>query len=242
MKFFDAGSEAKGFIAFGQQATGFVAVGQMATGVIAIGQLARGVIAIGQLGIGLVGWGQGGVGVFHAAGMLGIGGRRGVGGIVQLVPTLGRPRVPPQATSLQFVNAGTPGWLELDLATDASGIGLFENGIRTPIKLDRRVLTGAARLLAQGPVHVWAFTKRVGQSLVCQRIAHVPVRAFQKKSFLPLAIVQVLFLLALGAAYWPAVGNDLVAFTEQAFSASSPTPTFATPPPRPPTPVRPVRK
>ncbi|MBD4217971.1 hypothetical protein GUH35_19520, partial [Xanthomonas citri pv. citri] len=82
--------------AIGQQATGFIAIGQMATGVIAIGQLARGVIAIGQLGIGFIGWGQGGVGIFHAAGMLGIGGRRGIGGVVQLVPSLGRPRVPPQ--------------------------------------------------------------------------------------------------------------------------------------------------
>ena len=242
MKFFDAGSEAKGFIAFGQQATGFVAVGQMATGVIAIGQLARGVIAIGQLGIGLVGWGQGGVGVFHAAGMLGVGGRRGIGGILQLVPTIGRPRIPPTPTSVQFVNAGTPGWLELDLGADASGLGLFENGVRTPIKLDRRVLAGAARITAQGPVHVWAFTKRVGQILVCQRIAHVPVRAFQEKSFLPIAIVQVILLLALGAAYWPAVGNDLITFTNEAFSSPAPTTTFATPPPRPPTPYKPRSK
>lgn len=240
MKFFDAGSEAKGFIAFGQQATGFLAVGQMATGFIAIGQLARGVIAIGQLGIGLVGWGQGGVGIFHAAGMLGVGGRRGIGGILQLVPTIGRPRVPPEPTSLSFVNAGTPGWLELDLARDQSGLGLYENGIRTPIKLDRRTLAGGMRIAADGPVHVWAHTKRVGQTLVCQRVVHVPQRAFQKKSFLPLAIVQVILLLVLGAVYWPAVGNDLVTFTQQAFSVtSSPTGTVQTPPPRPPTPYKP---
>lgn len=242
MKFFDAGQEAKGFIAVGQQATGFFALGQMATGFIAIEQLARGVIAIGQMGIGLVGWGQGGVGVFHAAGMLGIGGRRGIGGILQLVPTIGRPRVPPPTTTLPFVSSGQPGWLELDLARDPSGrLGLFENGARLPIKLDRRVLAGAARLTAEGTAHVWAFTKREGQVLVCQRIAHVPPRDFQKKTFLPLAIVQVIFLLVLGAAYWPAVGNDLITLTEEAFTSAAPAATTA-PATRPPTPYKPPRR
>jgi hypothetical protein len=239
MKFFDAGSQARGFIAVGQEATGFIALGQMATGVIAIGQLARGVIAIGQLGIGLVGWGQGGVGVFHAVGMLGVGGRRGIGGVVQLVPTLGRPRVPPQATSVQFVNAGTPGWLELDLARDPSGLGLYENGARTPIKLDRRVINGGLRITAEGPVHVWAFTRRIGSTLVCERVAHVPPRAFQKKSFLPLAIAQVLLLFVLGAAYWPAVGNDLIKFAEDAFAGEA-SPQAGRPlPPAPPKPYKP---
>ncbi len=244
MKFFDAGGQARGFIAFGQEATGFIAVGQMATGVIAIGQLARGVIAIGQMGIGLVGWGQGGVGIFHAAGMLGIGGRRGIGGVVQLVPTLGRPRVPPQATSAQFVNAGTPGWLELDLARDPSGLGLYENGARTPIKLDRKVITGGMRITLEGPVHVWAFTKRVGSTLVCERIAHVPPRPYQKKSFLPIAIVQVLLLFVLGAAYWPAAGNDLVKFMDEAFSSATPASSTPPPftPPKAPTPYKPRGK
>jgi hypothetical protein len=219
MKIFDAGGEARGFIAVGQQATGFFALGQMATGVIAIGQLARGVIAIGQLGVGLIGWGQGGVGIFHAAGMLGIGGRRGIGGIVQLVPTLGRTRVPPQATSLPLVSAGTPGWLELDLARDQAGLGLYERGARTPIKLDRRVLAGGMRLTERGTARVWAFTKRVGQVLVCERIVHVPPRPYQKKSFVPLAIAQVIGMLVLGAVYWPAVGNDLLEFTAQALAS-----------------------
>jgi hypothetical protein len=165
MKFFDAGSEARGFIAVGQIATGFIAIGQMATGVIAIGQLARGVIAIGQLGIGFVGWGQGGVGIFHAAGMFGVGGRRGIGAVLPLVPTIGRPRVPPQATLLQMVNAGAAGWVELDLARDQLGLGLSDQGQRTPIKLDRRVLTGGTRITEEGPVRVWAFTKRTGATL-----------------------------------------------------------------------------
>lgn len=243
MKFFDAGSEARGFIAFGQVATGFIAVGQMATGVIAIGQLARGVIAIGQLGIGFIGWGQGGVGIFHAAGMLGVGGRRGIGGILPLVPTIGRPRVPPQPTSLQMVGAGAPGWVELDLARDQLGLGLYDRGQRTPIKLDRRVLTGANRITEEGAVRVWAFTKRAGPTLVCERIVHVPPRPYQKKSFLPLAIVQVLGLFVLGAVYWPAVGNDLVDFFAKAVSESAaPAPPKQAPAPRPPVQYTPPKR
>lgn len=224
MKFFDAGSEARGFIAVGQIATGFIAIGQMATGVIAIGQLARGVIAIGQLGIGFIGWGQGGVGIFHAAGMLGVGGRRGIGGVVQLVPTIGRPRLPPEPTHLQAVASGLPGWVELDLARDALGLGLYDRGQRAPIKLDRRVLTGGIRITEEGPVRVWAFTRRVGPTFVCERIVHVPPRPYQKKSFLPLAIVQVLALFVLGAVYWPAVGNDLVDFFAKAVAEAAPSP------------------
>jgi hypothetical protein len=242
MKFFDAGDNAQGFIAVGQVATGFIAFGQMATGVIAIGQLARGVIAIGQLGIGFIGWGQGGVGIFHAAGMLGVGGRRGIGGVLQLVPTIGRPRLPPQATNLQMVSGGAPGWVELDLARDQLGLGLYDHGQRAPIKLDRRVLAGATRVTEEGAVRVWAYTKRAGSTLVCERIVHVPPRPYQKKSFLPLAIGQVLLLFVLGAVYWPAVGNDLVDFFAKAASEAAPKPApkpAATP--RPPIPVTPKR-
>lgn len=242
MKFFDAGSEARGFIAVGQVATGFIAIGQMATGVIAIGQLARGVIAIGQLGIGFIGWGQGGVGIFHAAGMLGVGGRRGIGGVVQLVPTIGRPRLPPQATTLPMVSAGAPGWVELDLARDPLGLGLYEGGQRTPIKLDRRVLAGAQRITAEGAVRVWAFTKRAGPTLVCERIVHVPPRPYQKKSFLPLAIVQVLLLFVLGAVYWPAVGNDLVDFFARSAAEAAPAPTPKPAAPKPPVPYTPPKR
>lgn len=221
MKFFDAGAEAQGFIAVGQIATGVIAIGQMATGVIAIGQLARGVVAVGQLGFGFIGWGQAGVGLFHAAGMVGVGGRRGIGGVLQLVPTIGRPRVPPVTTILPSVSAGAPGWLELDLARDHVGLGLYDRGQRLPIKLDRRVLAGAQRLTAEGAARVWVFTKRSGSTLVAQRIVHVPPRPYQKKGFLPLAIVQVLLLFALGAAYWPAAGNDLVDFLAKSLVSSS---------------------
>ena len=94
MKFFDVGGQAVGVIAIGQQATGFFALGQFATGVIAIGQVARGGIAIGQVAFGLVGWGQLGAGIFHAVGMIGIGGR-GFGPVLRLVPSIGRPRILP---------------------------------------------------------------------------------------------------------------------------------------------------
>lgn len=218
MEIFDAGDNAKGFIAVGQMATGVIAIGQMATGVIAIGQLARGVFAIGQMAVGFVGWGQGGVGIFHAAGMIGIGGRRGIGGVVQVVPSLGRARVPPQATSAQMVNAGAPGWLELELARDELGLGLYEGGRRTPIKLDRRCLAGGMKITEDGTVKVWAFTRRTGSTLVCQRIAHVPPRPYEKKSFLPLAILQVAALFAMGFLYWPVVGNDLIEFFERSLA------------------------
>jgi hypothetical protein len=237
MKFFDAGDQAEGFIAVGQVATGFIAIGQMATGVIAIGQMARGVIAIGQLGIGFIGWGQAGVGIFHAAGMLGVGGRRGIGGILQLVPTIGRPRVPPEASHVHMVNQGKPGWLMLDLQRDQLGLGLYEGGLRTPIKIDRRALAGGMKITADGPVRVWAFTKRAGSVLVCERIAHVPPRPYQKKSFLPIAAAQVVLMFVLGAVYWPAAGNDLVHFFAKAV-ASTPAKPAATAP-KPPTPVTP---
>lgn len=243
MKWFDAGAEAHGFIAFGQVATGFLAVGQMATGVIAIGQLARGVIAIGQLGVGFIGWGQAGAGVFHAAGMVGIGGRRGIGGVVQLVPTIGRPRVPPPAGSLPMVNAGAPNWLPLDLARDDLGVGLYENQQRTPIKIDRRALSGAMKITEEGPVRVWAYTRRAGPTLVCERIVHVPPRPYQKKGFLPIAVIQIIALFALGAAYWPAAGNDIVDFFAKSV-ASSPPPAKTAPaaPQRAPTPFTPPKR
>lgn len=242
MRFFSSGAQATGFIALGQEATGVIAIGQMATGVIAIGQLARGVFAFGQMAIGLVGWGQGGVGVFHAAGMIGIGGRRGIGGVAQVVPTIGRPRVAPQTTTAQFVQAGTPGWLALELVREQGGLGLYENQVRTPIKLDRRTLSGGMRITAEGTVPVWAYTRRIANTLVCERLVHMPPRNFQTKSFLPIAIVQILFLFALGAAYWPIAGNDILKAVEHEFGLSSAPATAPAPTQKPPTTYKPRSK
>jgi hypothetical protein len=211
MKIVDTGQHAHGFFAFGQEAVGFVAVGQVATGVIAIGQMARGVFAVGQLAFGFIGWGQAGIGVFHAAGMVGVGGRRGPGLVIPLVPSIGRPRVPPPATSIAAVQAGEPGWLAVDLDKDAlGGLGLYQGSERLPIKLDRRLQEGARAILGQGRKRVSAHTQRLGDVLVCDRIVHVPPRPYERPWFKATAAAQVLALFVLGAVYWAVAGNDVV--------------------------------
>ncbi|MFT3775708.1 MAG: hypothetical protein QM820_60955 [Minicystis sp.] len=209
MKFFDAGDNATGIIAVGQHATGFFALGQMATGVIAVGQLARGGIAIGQLAVGLVGWGQVGVGIFSAAGMVGIGGRRPLGIVLPLVPSIGRPRVLPSAVPLPAAEASGGGWIEADLARDDLGLGIFQNGQRLPVKLDRRLQKRGYEITAEGPRRVRAYVVRLGAVSVCERIAHEPPRPYQKKSFTAIAAAQLVALLVLGTVWAGAVGHDL---------------------------------
>jgi hypothetical protein len=219
MKFFDTGQRAMGFIAIGQEATGFFALGQMATGVIAIGQVARGCIAIGQGAIGLIGWGQGGVGVFHAVGMIGIGGR-GFGPVLRLIPSIGRPRILPPATTLAAVKEGEAGWVEADLNVD---LGLYQAGARLPVKLDRRLQNGAKTAIAEGAHRVLAHVRPVamgggppyppaqpvGTLLVCERIAYEPPRPYQKKGFWVLGAFQLAGLLCLATAWVAFVGHDL---------------------------------
>lgn len=212
MKFFDAGDHATGFIAVGQHATGFFAFGQMATGVIAIGQVARGGIAIGQLAIGLVGWGQAGVGIFHAAGMVGVGGRRGLGIVLPVIPSIGRPRILPPATPYPTVEAGGAGWIDVDLAHANGVLGLYLDGQRLPIKLDRRLQRRAYEITAEGPRRVRAYTCRVGPVIVCDRIAHEPPRPYQKKSFVALASAQLVAVFILGIVYAAAAGHDVAVF------------------------------
>jgi len=235
MKFFDAGDQAVGFIAVGQQATGFFALGQMSTGVIAIGQVARGGIAIGQAAIGLVGWGQVGGGIFHAAGMVGIGGRKGLGIVLPIIPSIGRPRVMPEATPFAAVEAGTQGWVEVDLAQDAHGLGLYLSGQRLPVKLDRRLQRRAQEITAEGPRRVRAFTTRVGDVLVCDRIAHEPPRPYQKKSFKAIASLQLVALFVCGIVWSAAVGHDLGVFLGDLVTDDSP-------PARKPAPARPPKR
>jgi hypothetical protein len=206
MKFFDTGQRAMGFIAIGQEATGFFALGQMATGVIAIGQVARGCIAIGQGAIGLIGWGQGGVGVFHAVGMIGIGGR-GFGGVLRLIPSIGRPRILPRATTFAAVKEGEAGWIEADLTPD---FGLHQAGARLPVKLDRRLQTGVGSAIADGAHRVLAHVRPVGELLVCERIAYEPPRPYQKKGFWVLGAFQLAGLLCLATAWVAFVGHDLL--------------------------------
>ena len=212
MRFFDSGDNATGFIAVGQQATGFIAFGQMATGVIAIGQVARGGIAIGQLAVGLIGWGQAGVGIFHAVGMVGVGGRRGIGLVLPVIPSIGRPRILPEAIPFGAVDAGGEGWIEVDLAQDGYGLGLFLNGHRLPVKLDRRLQRRSYEITVEGPRRVRAYTRRVRGVLVCERIAHEPPRPHQKKSFVAIAGLQMVAVLVLGVIYAGVVGHDLAVF------------------------------
>lgn len=237
MKFFDAGDNATGVIAIGQQATGFFALGQMATGVIAIGQLARGGIAIGQLAVGLVGWGQCGAGIFSAAGMVGIGGRRPLGIVVPIIPSIGRPRVMPDATPFPAVNAGAEGWVEVDLAQDNLGIGLFLDAQRLPVKLDRRLQRRAYDIIADGPRRVRAYTRRIGALLVCERIAHEPLRPYQKKSFKVIASLQLAALLVMGVVWAGVVGHDLGVFLGNMVTWDD-----DAPPAKRPTPSRPIRR
>jgi hypothetical protein len=231
MKFFDAGQEAVGIIAVGQVATGVFAFGQMATGVIAIGQVARGGLAIGQVAFGLVGWGQGGAGVFHAVGMLGVGGR-GFGPVLRLVPSIGRPRELPPVTTLAAVAAGEDGWIDVQLSSD---LGLWQGGARLPVKLDRRLQRRAVELAGTPPQRVLAYTRRIGPVLICDRLAYEPVRPHRKPGFWRLATLQLVGLLALGTAYSALVGHHLVVALEKIVDDSPPPPARpAAPAPRPP--------
>ncbi len=209
MDFIAFGQEARGFIAIGQHATGVIAVGQMATGVIAVGQLARGCFCLGQAAIGFIGWGQLGVGVLHAVGMVGAGGR-GFGLVVRLVPSLGKKRQPPQTTSLDQVYAGQPGWVELDLFYDGHGLGFGTQGQRLPIKVHRRLTGDAGRLTAHGAVHVWAYLRRFGPTVVCERIVHQPPRPYESQGWFVLGAFQFAGLLLLCCVWWLAAGNELL--------------------------------
>lgn len=247
MKFFDAGDNATGIIAVGQHATGFFALGQMATGVIAIGQLARGGIAIGQLAVGLVGWGQCGAGIFSAAGMVGIGGRRSLGIVLPIIPSIGRPRVMPEATPFPAIDAAGAGWVEVDLSQDIGGLGLFLDGQRLPVKLDRRLQKRALEIIAEGPRRVRAYTRRIGHNggippmppgiLVCERIANEPPRPYQTKNFKAITTLQLAALLVMGVVWAGVVGHDLAVFLGNMVTDSDPAPVK-----RPPAPGRPRRR
>jgi hypothetical protein len=195
--------------------------------VIAIGQLARGGIAIGQLAFGLVGWGQLGGGVFHAVGMLGVGGR-GFGPVLRLIPSVGRPCELPRSTSLAAVESGEGGWVEAQLTPD---LHLAAPGASAPIKLDRRLQTGARRITTQGSQHVLAYVRPIGPTLVCERITYEPPRPYQQKSFWTLAAFQLAGLLVLATAWAGVVGHDVAVGLGKVMGAGTPSP--HAPPTRP---------
>ena len=97
--------------------------------------------------------------------MLGAGGR-GWGIVLPLTPSLGKKRVPPVTTTLDRVYAGEPGWLKLDLFYDGTGVGFGSNGQRLPIKLHRKIVAAAGRLVAHGEASKLVVTGGAGTGFV----------------------------------------------------------------------------
>src|SRR5262245_45469032 len=115
MRIFSTDPEQPGVFAVGQLAVGVFALGQLSLGVVAVGQLARGVIAIGQLAVGVVAIGQGAVGLWHGTGMVALGGQRGFGGVLHLLPRLvdePLPELAPPTPIADLVGgAAATGWI-----------------------------------------------------------------------------------------------------------------------------------
>lgn len=208
MQFLSVSGKAEGFIAIGQEATGVIAIGQQATGVVAIGQIACGCFCLGQAAIGFIGWGQAGVGIFHAVGMVGVGGR-GFGLVIRLVPGVGRKRVLPDVIDVGAALRGTKGWVQADLYFDSHGLGLASGGQRLPVKFDRRLQSGAKSLTVHGPQTVWAYLAPHQGVTVCERIQHAPPRPFERPSFFVRAALQFAALIALATAWWIFIGPEL---------------------------------
>jgi hypothetical protein len=214
MQFVSVSGRAEGFIAIGQEATGVIAIGQQATGVIAIGQIACGCFCLGQAAVGFVGWGQAGVGIFHAVGMVGVGGR-GFGLVIRLVPGVGRKRVVPEVIDVGSALHGSRGWVEVDLFFDGHGLGLASQGQRLPVKFDRRLQGGAKTLTVHGPQTVWAYLAPQAGVVVCERIQHAPPRPFERPSFFVRAALQFAALVALATLWWMFIGPDMARIFQQ---------------------------
>jgi hypothetical protein len=203
MKFFDAGQEATGVIAIGQVATGVIAIGQMATGVIAIGQLARGIVVVGQGAVGFFAVGMGALGLVKATAMVGIAGRRGWGGVLPLIPTLGKPRTPPKTISFAEVQRGGSGWVCVEMEQDRSGtLVIRENGRALPVKLHRRLITGMRKGLGEAPEKIFVMMSKHVNTYVGERVMIIPRAAFKRPGFWGIAAVQFAGLVMLSAAIW----------------------------------------
>jgi hypothetical protein len=212
MRLFDAGQHAHGVIAVGQFATGFVAIGQMALGVVAIGQVARGGIAIGMASFGVVSVGMAAGGLMTTFGLVGVGGRRGGGGIYELLPRLTRQRVLPRASSpTEIWQSGEPGWVRATVARDPNGnLALLAGGQPLGIKLVPALRTTADQALQEESPDVLAYTSRIGEVLVADRLMQAAppklVERLRYASWVPRFIGLVL----LATAYWVLVGFPLV--------------------------------
>lgn len=212
MRLISVDPEVPGFFAVGQFAYGVIAVGQMATGVIAVGQMARGVIAIGQVAVGLVAIGQLAFGLYAGIAMVGIFGR---GFPIPLVPKLPRPRELPPTADLGRVRMGYgDGWIDAELELERTGVpALTREGLPVgDVRLAARLVPLArAELRRYETPKVIAHVRRVGETLVCDRLLHVPLPLTARRGFVPLTVIRMAALLALGIGVWLAVWPSVAA-------------------------------
>ncbi len=211
MRIISVDPEEPGFFAVGQFAYGVIALGQMATGVIAVGQMARGVIAIGQVAVGLIAVGQLAFGLFAGVGMLGLFGR---GFPIPLVPKLPRPRELPPTGDLGRVRMGYgDGWIDADLELTREGLpALTREGLPVgDVKLAASLVPLARAELRRYEIpKVIAHVRRAGDTLVCDRLLHVPVPLTARRGFWTLTTIRMIALLALAIGVWLAIWPPIV--------------------------------
>lgn len=190
-------------VSVAQEAYGLFAFGQLATGVIAIGQMAHGVVAIGQVAVGLVAAGQGAVGVYAGVGMLGVFGR---GFPIPLLPRLPRPRQLPATTDLGRIRMGYgDGWIAATLGTSPAGAPTLEQSGRAlaDIKLSAKLVPRAqAEIDMYTAPEVIAHVRRVSDTLVVDRLLHVPLPLTRTKGFVGWTTVRLGVLLAMAIGVW----------------------------------------
>jgi hypothetical protein len=200
----DVGQHAHGVIAIGQIATGVIAVGQVATGVIAIGQIARGAIAIGMGAIGLFAWGMAAVALFRASGFVGLGGMRGFGLVLPLVPDLGTERAPPPLTTLDKLYSSRmwAGWIELDLRIIAGQPAFAHAGKPISIRVDGIPREKIARYAATRPFRTYGLVNVAGSELTCTRLMDSGQRRHTEAVWWIKTVSQVIGLVAVAVAVW----------------------------------------
>lgn len=190
-------------IGVGQEANAIFAFAQVARGFVAVGQVAVGVVAVGQLCFAVVGLGQAGGGVAWFAGMLGVGGR---GLCLRLIPGLDPPRVCPATVPIENLldrSSRVEGFVRAEIVqagSTRSGAGLAVGGRPVPAKPTPAVAWALANAQNRSVRSVFAHLKQTAVGLACDRLVEVPGK---RATFpLPVQIVRVALLCALGAAWW----------------------------------------
>jgi len=238
VRFFDAGQHANGIIAIGQEATGVIAIGQMATGVIAIGQLARGGIAIGQAAFGIWSVGMLSGGLYKAHGMIGAAGNRGIGGILPLLPSLGkRYQVPDTIPFAKVFHEGAEGWVKATLKIEPQGnVALYEGDVILPVKIHANLFKAARdRVVDRNANHtLFVFVRRVSGVLVAERLLAEPVPAGKRPHFWVISLVQIAGFFALTVGYWFTSASPLIDAVAAAINETPPPNTKAVIPAPPP--------